>query len=94
MQVTASSFADGPVSAFRWALWPFEHRPRVRGLFPAPTRYDSHVADPVLDRALAPGLGLTTRALSFLRVVQSGQLPVYLLYVLLALMSLLVWMVV
>lgn len=94
MQVTASSFAAGPVAGLRWALLPEEHPPRVRGLFPAPAHYEGHVADPVLDRAAAPGLRLAARGLSLLRVVQGGQLPVYLLYVLLALMSLLVWMVV
>lgn len=93
MQYTASSFAAAPVAGFRWALLPVEHRPRLRGLFPAPTRYECHVADPVLDRAAAPSLRLTARGLALLRVVQGGQLPVYLLYVLLTLMFLLLWMV-
>ncbi len=93
MQYTASSFAAAPVAGFRWALLPVEHRPRLRGLFPGPARYESHVADPVLDRAATPGLRLGARGLALLRVVQSGQLPVYLLYVLLTLMVLLLWMV-
>ncbi len=94
MQYTASSFAAGPVAGFRWALLPRERRVRIRALFPSPVRYGSHVDDPVLDRAAAPTWRLAGRGLSRLRVVQGGQLPAYLLYVLLALMLLLVWMVV
>jgi len=94
MQYTASSFADGPVTGLRWALLPRIHEARVRGLFPGATRYESHVPDPVLDRAADPALRLSARGLSLLRFVQGGHLPVYLLYVLLTLLTLLVWMVV
>ena len=94
MQYTASSFADGPVSGLRWVLLPRIHRGRVRGLFPGPAHYESHVPDPVLDRAAAPALRLSARGLSLLRFVQGGHLPVYLLYVLFTLLTLLVWMVV
>jgi hypothetical protein len=51
------------------------------------------VPDPVLDRVAGPGLDLAARALSVLRFFQSGQLPLYLLYILLTLVALLVWMV-
>jgi hypothetical protein len=94
MQYTASSFADGPVSGLRWVLLSRIHRGKVRGLFPGPAHYESHVPDPVLDRAAAPALRLSARGLSLLRFVQGGHLPVYLLYVLLTLLTLLVWMVV
>ncbi len=93
MQYTASSFADGLVRGLRWALRPVVHLPKVSGWFPRPTRYESHVPDPVLDRAAAPGLRLTVRGAALLRVAQGGALPVYLLYVLLTLLVLLVWMV-
>ena len=94
MQYTASSFAAGPVSGLRWALLPRIHGGRVSGIFPGPTRFESHVPDPVLDRAADPALRLSARGLSRLRFVQGGHLPVYLLYVLLTLLTLLVWMVV
>lgn len=94
MQYTASSFAGGPVSGLRWALLPRSRGGRVSGIFPGPARYESHVPDPVLDRAADPALRLSARGLSRLRFVQGGQLPVYLLYVLLTLLTLLVWMVV
>ncbi|MBP1772158.1 MAG: Ech-hydrogenase-related complex, NuoL-like integral rane lipoprotein subunit [Holophagaceae bacterium] len=93
MQYSASSFADGLVRGLRWALWPLVHRPKVAGWFPRAARFESHVPDPVLDRAAAPAFGLAIRAAALFRVLQGGELPVYLLYVLLTLLSLLVWMV-
>jgi len=93
MQYTASSFADGLVRGLRWALRPGVHRPKVSGWFPRPARYESHVPDPVLDRAATPVLRLTVKGAALLRVAQGGALPVYLLYVLLTLLVLLVWMV-
>jgi hydrogenase-4 component B len=93
IQYTASSFADGLVGALRFVLWPREHRVRLRALFPPSRGYHSHVPDPVLDRFAAPGLGLAARGLGLLRVFQSGQLPLYLLYVLITLVALLLWMV-
>lgn len=92
-QYTASSFADGLVTGLKVVLWPQVHMKRVLGLFPAPRRFESHVPDPVLDRAGAPGLDLAARGLSFLRFLQGGQLPLYLLYVLVTLLFLLIWMV-
>jgi hydrogenase-4 component B len=93
IQYTASSFADGLVSAMRLVLWPQVHWRRVLGLFPSRRGYRSHVPDPVLDRVASPCLELTARALPVLRFLQSGQLPLYLLYILLTLVALLVWMV-
>jgi len=93
IQYTASSFADGLVSAMRLVLWPQVRWRRLLGLFPSPRAYSSQVPDPVLDRVAGPGLDLAARALSVLRFFQSGQLPLYLLYILLTLVALLVWMV-
>jgi hydrogenase-4 component B len=94
MQYTASSFAEGLVAGLRWVLLPRAHGGRAGGLFPPPAAYGSHVPDPVLDRVADPALRLSARGLALLRFVQGGQLPVYLLYVLLTLLALLVWMVV
>jgi len=93
IQYTASSFADGLVTAMRLVLWPQVHWRRILGLFPSQRSYRSHVPDPVLDRTAGPGLDLAARGLSLLHVFQSGQLPLYLLYILLTLVALLVWMV-
>jgi hydrogenase-4 component B len=93
IQYTASSFADGLVSAMRYVLLPQVRWLRVRGLFPSPRSYRSHVPDPVLDRVAEPSLGFAARGLAALHFFQSGQLPLYLLYILITLVALLVWMV-
>ncbi|NTW85867.1 MAG: hypothetical protein HGB30_06850 [Holophagaceae bacterium] len=66
----------------------------MQGPFPEPARFESHVPDPVLDRVLDPTFRLGSRGLALLHIFQTGQLPVYLLYVLLTLLFLLIWMVV
>jgi hydrogenase-4 component B len=93
MQFTASSFADGLVGGLRWVLWPRVRRNRIRAPFPAHAHYESHVPDPVLDRLLDPVLRLLAKGAALLRFFQGGHLAVYLLYVLLTLLSLLIWMV-
>jgi len=93
MQYSASSFADGLVSGMRFVLWPSVHFRRITAFFPKPRHFHSHVPDPVLDRAGIPGLDLLARGFTLLRILQSGQLPLYLLYVLITLLTLLIWMV-
>ncbi len=89
MQYTASSFARGPVGWFGWAL-----RPRLKGapvakLFPVDARFESHVLDTVLDRAVVPvfraGAWLARQG----RVLQHGKMQLYLLYVVATLVALL-----
>jgi hydrogenase-4 component B len=92
IQYTASSFAQMLVGLFRWAVLPDEHRPRLRGPFPAAgSRFESHAPDPVLDRLVLPAL---TRGRSFLglaRVIQAGRIQAYLLYIVVTLVILLAW---
>jgi hydrogenase-4 component B len=91
MQYTASSFGQVLVDAFGWLLWPVRSFPRVRGLFPKPSRYRSHLPDPILDRLVAPVLRWTAEAAGRLRVLQAGHLSIYLLYVVLTLVFLFAW---
>jgi len=93
MQYSASSFADGLTRGLRWILRPEVHLPKLAGWFPRPSSFASHTPDPVLDQAGAPLLWLSVRGAALLRVFQAGELPVYLLYVLLTLLALLIWMV-
>jgi hydrogenase-4 component B len=65
----------------------------VAGVFPSDRPFESHVADPVLDRVADPGLGLLATGATLLRFFQGGHLHLYLLYVLLTLLALLLWMV-
>lgn len=94
MQYTASSFSDGLVQGMSWILWPKTVGGRVRGFFPFPRRFETHLPDPVLDRVAGPGLSGSAFLLSGLRFLQAGHMSIYLLYVLLTLLVLLVWMVV
>jgi formate hydrogenlyase subunit 3/multisubunit Na+/H+ antiporter MnhD subunit len=89
MQYTASSFARGPVGFFGWALRPRAKGAPVARLFPVSARFESHVLDTVLDRAVVPA----SRAFAWLarrgRVLQAGRIQLYLLYVVATLVALL-----
>jgi len=93
MQYTASSFADGLVGGLRWVLWPMSHGGKVTRSFPVDQPFESHVPDPVLDRLADPVFRSLSAGATLLRFFQGGQLHVYLLYVLLTLLTLLLWMV-
>jgi hydrogenase-4 component B len=82
MQYTASSFADGLVGLFRWALWTQRHATSVAGTFPGPARLATHLPDPILDRMIVPAAGWVARASQWLRWVQRGHLHSYVLYIL------------
>jgi hypothetical protein len=89
MQYTASSFARGPVGFFGWALRPRAKGAPVAKLFPVSARFESHVLDTVLDRAVVPafraGAWLARRG----RILQAGRIQLYLLYVVATLVVLL-----
>jgi hydrogenase-4 component B len=83
MQYTGSSFGQILVSLLSWALWPRIRRKRVRGLFPTNGRFRSEVPDTVLDRAVVPGLRSAAGFLRWMRLLQQGQIQVYVLYIVL-----------
>ncbi len=92
IQYTASSFAEFLTGLFRWAVIPVEHRPRMEGPFPAEgQRFENHAPDPVLDRVLLPGLLHGRNLLNLFRVIQSGHVQAYILYIVVTLMALLAW---
>jgi len=91
IQYTASSFSQMLTEAFRWLLVPIERLPRVQGLFPRNARFQVQTPDTLLDRGLKPGAQFLGWALSRLRFLQAGHLPIYLLYVVLTLAALLAW---
>ena len=91
MQYTSSSFAEMLVGMFRWALRPHVHPAHPRGLFPPPTRFESHVPDTVLDGLLLPGGRAAGRGFHWFRFLQRGSVHAYLLYILATLVWLLVW---
>ncbi len=91
MQYTASSFGQMLVDAIAFLLWPVRRLPRVVGLFPRRTRYESALPDPVLDRTLTPAMTRIGDWAARLRTLQSGHLNLYLLYVVLTLLALFAW---
>lgn len=88
MQYTASSFAQVPVSLFAWALHPREQVSRLRGPFPRLAAYQSHVNDVVLDEWIVPAMRWFERQAQQLRVLQTGRIQIYIVYVLIAVVAL------
>jgi hydrogenase-4 component B len=93
MQYTSSSFAAMLVKLFAWALVPSVRKPKPRrlGPFPGPSGFRSEVPDAVLDRGLLPAFRAGAWLLAQLRVLQTGSVQVYLLYIVLAILALLLW---
>jgi hydrogenase-4 component B len=89
MQYTATSFAQSIVLLFNRVLRPHGRRPRVLGLFPAPTHTHSHVDDAVLDRLLLPAGARIEAGFSWFHRFQRGLTQHYVLYILLTLLVLL-----
>jgi hydrogenase-4 component B len=91
MQYTSSSFAQMLVDLFAWVLRPRFHRPGRLEILPDNERFESHVPDPVLDEAVLPTFRFGGRLLLWFRVLQQGNIQVYVLYIFLALIALLMW---
>jgi hydrogenase-4 component B len=89
MQYVDASFSELLVDLFDWAVRSRRTPPALVGAFPPGSDFRSEVPDAVLDRALLPLLGRADRGLSKLRVLQRGPVHTYLLYVVLALVSVL-----
>jgi len=91
MQYTSSSFAQMLVGMFRWVLRPRTHQPKDLPLFPPETSFHSEVPDTVLDEVVLPTVRFTAWLFSWFRVLQQGNIQIYLLYIFLALIALLFW---
>jgi hydrogenase-4 component B len=90
MQYTGSSFSQSAVAVFAWVLLPRSRRTRIRGFFPASGRFRTDVPDAVLDRAVLPALRSMAHFLRWARLLQQGQIQVYVLYILLMVLVLFV----
>jgi hydrogenase-4 component B len=91
MQYTAASFVRTIIRISGSVLRPHEKPPEVVGLFPEPTRAQSHVDDAVLDRVIVPAAQRIERGFSWFHRFHRGQIQHYLLYILVAMIVLLVW---
>ena len=72
-------------------LRPRTLQPKDLPLFPQETDFRSEVPDTVLDDVVLPTFRFGAWLFSWFRVFQQGNIQVYLLYILLALIALLLW---
>ena len=94
MQYTARSFSEHLVSRLLppW-LRPSTHRPSLGArLFPEPARFSTESEDPVTRAAWRPLLATGAERVSRIRWMQQGQLPVYVVYILAAVVAALGWL--
>lgn len=91
MQYTASSFAEMLTKLNRMFLRPESHNPKIKGVFPKPSAFSSHVPEVVFEHIYLPALKNLLALVSPLRKLQSGQLHLYVLYILVTLVALLFW---
>jgi hydrogenase-4 component B len=93
MQYTSSSFAQMLVKLFAWALLPRiqQLKPCHLEIFPEESGFHSDVPDAVLDRGVRPVFRAGAWLFSQFRVFQGGSVQAYLLYIFLALLTLLIW---
>ena len=91
MQYSASSFAEMLTSLFAFVLKPENHRSgKIKGLFPGPAGFFSHVPEAVLELVYIPLLVRLYHRFSGVRRLQGGILQQYVLYSLITLIVLLV----
>jgi hydrogenase-4 component B len=92
MQYTASSFGEWIVGMFRVVLRPRTHFSLRVDPFPASSHFESHVPEVVLDLGILPASRGLGRIALWFRWVQQGQVQLYVLYVLGALLFMLfIW---
>ena len=89
IQYTASSFSDGAGRLFGPIARTHSPPRHLADALPDPTSFAESTPDPVLDRVVDPSLGFVGRWLPKLHRLQQGQLQLYILYVLVAVLALL-----
>jgi hydrogenase-4 component B len=80
MQYTGGSFAQLAGGWFRFVLRPQRRLRRPHGLFPDQAEHGEMIPDFVLDGVVGPVSGVVMRASTFVRRLQHGRLPDYILY--------------
>jgi hypothetical protein len=76
-----------------WVLLPRKAIVSLRQMFPGRTEFSSEVPDTVLDRGLVPTFSMAERIIAWVRPIQRGTVQLYLVYVLIALLVLLLFVV-
>ncbi len=88
MQYSASSFAQMLTGLFAFVLKPQAHRPRIAGIFPRRTSFQSHVPESLLELVYIPALERFYERFIPIRKLQNGILQQYVLYYLITLIVL------
>jgi hydrogenase-4 component B len=91
MQYTAASFAEPVLEPFAAAIPRRVRQEGPAGYFPATAHYEEHLGDMAGERFLVPATRRVLRAISRIKVIQQGQLQLYLVYIAATLVALLVW---
>lgn len=91
MQYSASSFSQPLVEFFKGVLRLEKHGFQPRGYFPGDSSFRTETVDLFHGVVYRRLLGLTRRLAKRLTWFQQGQLQLYILYILIALLALLIW---
>ena len=91
MQYTASSFAQPLTETFSILLQTRRILLPPMGLFPTQASLVTETSDPYQDYIFQPFLRAVGRCFSLLRIVQQGQVQLYILYIAITLLLLLLW---
>lgn len=91
MQYTASSFAEPIARLFKPLLRTRFHEETPAGLFPDAASWSTHTPDFFHERVFGRLFKLAENLLARGRLLQHGRLNLYILYIVLALLSLLLW---
>lgn len=93
MQYTASSYAQPLTKLFALFLRTRQHLVSPQGIFPSASSLSTETPDLFSRGLFAPLFARAESALSRLRVVQLGRVQIYVLYIVVALLSLMIWKV-
>jgi formate hydrogenlyase subunit 3/multisubunit Na+/H+ antiporter MnhD subunit len=91
MQYTAASFAGPLTEMFSFVLPVRRHGKPVEGLFPAAAEHHGEVPDPFNQRLYEPLFRGLMRFSLRVRAFQHGEVQLYLLYIVVALIALFIW---
>jgi len=91
MQYSASSFAQLLTGLFQRVLHPRIHEPEIHSIFAQPSRFETHIDEPVLDRKLLPMARFFKKLFSQAHSFQRGLTHQYLIYIALMVIVLLIW---
>ncbi len=91
LQYTGSSLMQFLVLLFDWLLKPVQTRPEIRSLFPTTEKFASYVPELILDRTIVPVFDYFSRAFQWTRLMQQGNVHIYLAYIVFTIVLLLLF---